>query len=123
MKRETLVTDRAGGFTIARVWRGRVPAERAQEYAAYLDEAGIRALAEVALGVEQYRRDIGETAEFVTISYWESVEAMARYTGGDPSVVHHLPRDAEFLVELPPAVEVLHLVSARWAAGGQGHSA
>jgi heme-degrading monooxygenase HmoA len=100
-----------------------VPAERAQEYAAYLDEAGIRALADVALGVEQYRRDIGETAEFVTISYWESVEAMARYTGGDPSVVHHLPRDAEFLVELPPAVEVLHLVSARWAAGGQGHSA
>jgi hypothetical protein len=100
-----------------------VPAERAEEYASYLDEAGVRVLAEVALGVEQYRRAVdGGAVEFVTVSYWESVEAMARYTNGDPTVVHHLPRDAEFLLEMPRGVEVLHLVSSRWNRAGRGRS-
>jgi hypothetical protein len=37
----------------------------------------------------------------VTISYWESVAAMSRFTGDDPTRTHHLPRDAELLTELP----------------------
>ncbi len=37
----------------------------------------------------------------MTISYWESREAMSSFTGGDPTQIHHLERDAEFLIELP----------------------
>lgn len=51
--------------------------------------------------------------EFVTISYWESVEAMSRFTGGDPTKIHHLPRDEEFLIELPRAVQILEIVAAK----------
>ncbi len=34
---------------------------------------------------------------------------MAAFTGRDPAAIHHLPRDPEFLVELPKAVQVLQL--------------
>lgn len=55
--------------TIARIWRGRVRRERADEYARYLYDAGIRPLEEKALGVQSLREDRAEESEFVTISY------------------------------------------------------
>ncbi|WP_119388661.1 hypothetical protein [Taklimakanibacter lacteus] len=93
--------------TIARIWRGRVAAARADEYARYLYEAGIRPLEEKALGVEQLREDRATESEFITISYWENIEAMSRFAGKDPRKIHHLPRDPEFLIELPETVQIL----------------
>ena len=101
---------------IARIWRGRVARSRADEYEKYLYENGIRPLEEKALGVQLFREDRDDESEFVTVSYWESVEAMARFTGTDPRRIHHLERDAEFLIELPESVQVLGVVTAggRW---------
>ena len=56
--------------------------------------------------------DHADETEFMTISYWESVEAMARFTGGDPNKIHHLPRDEELLIELPRSVQVLRLLTS-----------
>lgn len=95
--------------TIARIWRGRVPRAKADEYARYNFEVGIRPLMEKALGVQCLREDRGEETEFMTISYWESVAAMARFTGADTTAIHHLPRDPEFLIELPTSVQVLRM--------------
>jgi heme-degrading monooxygenase HmoA len=97
--------------TIARIWRGRVKRERADEYAKYLYEVGIRPLEEKALGVEQLREDREEETEFVTVSYWESIEAMSRFAGKDPRKIHHLPRDPEFLIEVPTSVQVLQITT------------
>ena len=88
--------------TIARIWRGRTPAARADEYARYLYEHGIRPLEAKALGVQMLREDRATETEFVTISYWESVEA----------------RDPEFLIELPSGVQVLEIVKASGRTGG-----
>jgi hypothetical protein len=101
--------DRAKRPAVARVWRGRVRRERADEYEAYNYEVGITPLIEKAMGVQCLREDRGAESEFMTISYWESVEAMARFTGADPTSIHHLPRDPEFLVELPKSVQILQL--------------
>lgn len=103
--------------TIARIWRGRTRRERADEYEAYNFEAGIKPLREKALGVQSLREDRGDETEFMTISWWESVEAMARFTGGDPTRIHHLPRDAEFLIELPESVQVLRLLTSHCRTG------
>jgi hypothetical protein len=97
--------------TIARIWRGRVRRDRADEYAKYLYEAGIRPLEAKALGVEQLREDREKETEFVTVSYWESVEAMSRFAGKDPRKIHHLPRDPEFLIEVPTGVQVLQITT------------
>ena len=104
--------------TIARLWRGRVRRERADEYEAYNYEVGIKPLIEKALGVQTFREDRDTETEFMTISYWESVEAMSRFTGGDPTRIHHLPRDKEFLIELPDRVQILHIRAAHGNTAG-----
>ena len=104
--------------TIARIWRGRTTRARADEYEAYLYENGVKILSERALAVSQFREDRETDSEFITISYWESVEAMSRYAGTDPRKIHHLPRDEEFLIELPESVQVLRITSAFRLFGG-----
>jgi hypothetical protein len=104
--------------TIARIWRGRTTAARADEYARYLYEHGIKPLEEKALGVQLLREDRAGESEFVTVSYWESVEAMSRFAGADPRRIHHLERDAEFLIELPSGVQVLDMVASSGRTGG-----
>jgi hypothetical protein len=96
--------------TVARIWRGRVTRARADAYASYLYEHGIKPLEQTAMGVQMLREDRDTETEFVTISYWESVEAMARFAGPDPMQVHHLERDADFLIELPKGVQVLQFL-------------
>jgi hypothetical protein len=106
-------TDNApsGQPTIARIWRGRTTRDKADAYARYVYEEGIRPLEEKALGVQLLREDRETESEFVTISYWESVEAMSRFAGKDPRRIHHLARDAEFLIELPREVQVLQILA------------
>ena len=67
--------------TIARIWRGRTARGRADEYERYLYEHGIRPLEDRALA------------------------------GKDPTRIHHLEKDSEYLLELPKAVQILRIVS------------
>lgn len=107
--------------TIARIWRGRTLRHRADEYETYNYDVGIKPLLEKALAVQTFREDRGEReTEFMTISYWESVEAMSRFTGGDPTQVHHLDRDAEFLIELPKAVQIVRLLTSHGVSFASG---
>jgi hypothetical protein len=104
--------------TIARIWRGRTTRAKADEYAKYLYEVGIKPLEEKALAVQQLREDRAEESEFITISYWENVEAMSVFAGPDPRRIHHLPRDKEFLIELPETVQVLQITASKGLFGG-----
>jgi heme-degrading monooxygenase HmoA len=60
--------------------------------------------------VQLLREDREHESEFITISYWESVQAMSRFAGKDPTRIHHLERDGEYLLELPKAVQILRIV-------------
>jgi hypothetical protein len=98
--------------TIARIWRGRTARHRADEYERYLYEHGIRPLEKKALGVQLLREDRATDTEFVTISYWENVPAMSRFAGPDPTRIHHLDKDSDYLLELPKSVQILRIVSS-----------
>ena len=102
---------------VARIWRGRTMPARADEYEAYNYEAGIKPLIEKALAVQTFREDREQETEFVTISYWESIEAMSSFVGDDPTRVHHLDRDEEFLIELPKKVQILRLLTVHRHVG------
>jgi heme-degrading monooxygenase HmoA len=102
---------------IVRIWRGRTPRDRVDEYEAYNYEVGIKPLISKALGVQTFREDRENETEFMTISFWESVEAMSKFTGGDPRKVHHLERDKEFLSELPKQVQILRLLKSHGVTG------
>ena len=102
---------------IVRIWRGRTSRDRADEYEVYNYEVGVKPLLQKALGVQSLRADGENETEFMTISYWESVDAMSAFTGGDPKQVHHLDRDREFLLELPKEVQIFRLLTCHGMTG------
>jgi heme-degrading monooxygenase HmoA len=99
MERASAAPPRA---MVARIWRGRVPNAKADEYQKYLDESGVQKLRAIPnnLGAQMFRRPYdAKTTEFVVISYWPNREAIHAYAGADIDKVHDLPRDMEFLVD------------------------
>ncbi len=64
---------------VARLWHGRPPAAMP-------------------------RPTVGDVTEFLVISSWDSRDAIHAFAGADIEKPHHLPRDAELLLELPEAV-------------------
>ncbi len=96
--------------TIARIWRGRVRKERAEEYQTYWFSQ-LQPLRERALAVDLFREDRAQESEFISISYWLDQKTMLEFSKStDPTVPHHLPRDREFLIELPQRVQVLQVL-------------
>ena len=91
---------------IARMWHGRVLTSRADEYYAYLKEAGINKIEAIEgnLGAQVFRRNNGKETEFTVISYWESRDAIKKFAGDDIEKTHFLPKDKEYLLELEPTV-------------------
>lgn len=91
---------------IARIWRGRVAKNMADAYQSYLLANGINSIKRTALGVQVLREESESWSEFLTISWWESVEAMSRFAGSNPRKIHHLAKDDDFLI-IPPTLQVL----------------
>ncbi|MCQ8876183.1 hypothetical protein NP945_30530 [Mesorhizobium sp. LMG17149] len=92
--------------TIARIWRGRTRRDVADAYEPYLRAEGIPPLEKTALGVQLLRADRDAETWFTTISYRADMQAMTAFTKGEPTKVHHLDRDAEFLIELPERIDI-----------------
>ena len=86
---------------IARIWRGAVRAEDAAEYAAYVEETGITGYKRTPgnRGAWLLRRVDGDRAEFVTLSFWDSREAIEGFAGQDIEKAVFYPEDDRFLVE------------------------
>lgn len=100
---------------VARMWRGEVPVSRAAEYEQYLLSAGVAKLRAIPgnLGVDTFRRTIGDREEFVVVSWWPNEETIRAYAGEDVTKARLLPRDPEFLIEPEPRVRHYHLVESR----------
>ena len=86
---------------IARIWRGAVNTADAEEYAAYIRDTGFAEYGRTAgnRGAWMLRRDAdgGET-EFITLSMWESREAIKAFAGDDIEAAVLYPEDEKFLV-------------------------
>jgi heme-degrading monooxygenase HmoA len=92
---------------VARSWRGRVPAERSDDYLAYLRRTGVPDLRATPgnLGVEVLRRGDSKTAEFLLISFWESEAAIRAFAGDPVDRARYYPEDPSFLLEMSERVE------------------
>ena len=93
---------------IARTWRGAVRREDADRYVEYLQRTGIPEYRATPgnRGAWILRRDEGDTTEFVTLSFWDSLEAVEGFAGADPTRAVFYPEDDSFLVERD--LEVAH---------------
>jgi heme-degrading monooxygenase HmoA len=87
---------------IARTWRGAVRTEDAVRYADYIRDTGLAAYAATPgnRGAWMLRRDLDEgLTEYVTLSLWESIDAVRAFAGDDPERAVFYPEDDAFLVE------------------------
>jgi heme-degrading monooxygenase HmoA len=92
---------------IARIWRGAVRTEDADEYVAYVRDTGIEHYTSTPgnLGAWILRRPIGDRTEIVTFSLWESMDAVRAFAGDDPARAVYYPEDDRFLVERSSIVD------------------
>jgi heme-degrading monooxygenase HmoA len=86
---------------VARIWHGRTPADKADEYRQYLFDAGVKKIAAIPgnRGVQMMVSKTPEQGEFMVVSYWDSIDAIKGYAGDHYTKVHDLPRDKEFLID------------------------
>ena len=101
---------------IARIWQGRTTDAKADEYEKYLYQEGIKPFASIEgnLGVQVMRVSKNGVTKFTTISYWENREVIKNFAGDDIEKPHHLPKDKEYLLELPESVENCDLIVNEW---------
>jgi heme-degrading monooxygenase HmoA len=85
---------------IARVWKGVVRRTDADEYADYIRATGFAEYAQTAgnRGAWMLRRDDGERTEFITLSLWESTDAIRAFAGDDIDAAVLYPEDERYLI-------------------------
>jgi heme-degrading monooxygenase HmoA len=85
----------------ARVWTGVVRRDDAEAYAAYVRDTGFVRYAETAgnRGAWMLRRDTGDRTELVTLSLWDSTDAIRAFAGQDIEAAVLYPEDERYLIE------------------------
>jgi hypothetical protein len=93
--------------SIARIWFGKLPASRGEEYVKYVEETGVRELRATNgnRGVLVLTRVEGEVMEISVISFWDSRESIERFAGENISKARYYPKDANFLFSLEPELQ------------------
>lgn len=86
---------------VARIWRGAVRAEDADEYAEYMRGTGLAGYRSTPgnRGAWMLRRDLGDRTEFVMFTLWDSLDAVKAFAGEDYERAVFYPEDERFLIE------------------------
>ena len=86
---------------VARIWRGWTSAADADAYVDYLRRTGIPGYRSTPgnAGAFILRRADGDRTEFITLSFWESTEAIATFAGEPIDRAVFYPEDDRYLVE------------------------
>src|SRR3954453_8213349 len=86
--------------SIARIWRGRVKRERADEYEAYNFETGVRPLISEGSRCPVFSRGSRSGDRVRDNLLLGERRSHVAFHWGDPTKIHHLARDPEFLIEV-----------------------
>jgi heme-degrading monooxygenase HmoA len=92
---------------IMRIWHGRTRRERADEYAAFLtlraipDYRGTEGNLEVAI----LRRDEAGVSHFLTVTRWESEQAIRAFAGNEVLKAKYYDEDKDFLLDFEDHVQ------------------
>ncbi len=91
---------------IVRMWHGMTKAADAPEYLRFLEGRAIPDYRSVPgnLGVQILHRLEGDRAHFLTVTWWESREAIAGFAGSDIEIAKYYPEDRRFLLEFERTV-------------------
>lgn len=92
---------------ICRIWHGRTAAEKADAYAAFLEQRAIPDYRSIEgnLDVQILRRNDGPVTHFLTVTHWVSEQAIYQFAGKDILKAKYYPEDKDFLLEFEPQVQ------------------
>lgn len=98
---------------IARVWRGATASDDADEYVEYLKRTGLKDYRTTPgnRGAYVLWRQVGDRAEFVTLSLWDSTEAIVLFAGEDIDRAVFYADDDRYLVDRDLTVAHYHVVT------------
>jgi len=79
-------TVATGGRMISRQWRGLARSNQAHKYVQHLRGETLPALRAIPGFVDAsiLSRPLGEGVEFIVVTLWQSLDAIARFAGADP---------------------------------------
>ena len=91
---------------IVRMWHGRVPASKADAYREFLNQRAIPDYQSIRgnISVHILQRNEGDVTHFITMTFWESLEAIKSFAGEEVEVAKYYPEDKDFLLEFEPTV-------------------
>jgi heme-degrading monooxygenase HmoA len=71
--------------TVARVWRGRTSRENAEAYQQLLGTTILPGIDRIKgfRGAELFRRNVGDEVEFMTVTRFDSLDAVREFAGDD----------------------------------------
>jgi heme-degrading monooxygenase HmoA len=86
---------------IVRIWRGWIRPEDAEVYTEYVERTGMSAYRATPgnQGAWILRRQDGDRVEFVTLSFWASLDAVRAFAGDPVDRAVFYPEDDRFLVD------------------------
>lgn len=99
---------------IARIWHGRVRANDLHDYAGYVASTGIQEYKATPgnRGAFLLAKTEGDVAHVVTLSFWESLDAIRAFAGPDATLARYYPLDERYLLEFPERVEHFEIFSS-----------
>ena len=88
------------------MWHGVTPASKADEYLEYLRQTGEDDCrkTERNRGVVVMHKIQEDKAHFLFLSFWESYDAIRKFSGENIERAVYYPKDKEYLLELEPNV-------------------
>ena len=98
---------------IVRIWHGRTKRSMADEYAEFLETRAIPDYRSVAgiIDVQVLRRNANDVTHFLTVTRWESEEAIRSFAGADILKAKYYPEDRGCLLEFEPEVQHYEVVA------------
>lgn len=86
---------------IARIWHGKTLAVTADDYRNFLRARAISEYQTITgnLGTHILQRTAGNEAHFITLTFWESPEALKAFVGEDFEKARYDSEDKNFLLE------------------------
>ena len=86
---------------IVRMWHGRVPASKAESYREFLNQRAIPDYRSMKgnISVHILERSEGNITHFITMTFWENLEAIEAFAGENVEVAKYYPEDKDFLLE------------------------
>jgi heme-degrading monooxygenase HmoA len=99
---------------IARMWHGITAAAKGDAYADFLRARAIPDYRGTPgnLSVHILRRDEGGTTHFITLTFWESLDAIRAFAGEQVERAKYYPEDKNFLLEFEPSAQHWEVVGS-----------